>query len=110
MDESSTEDLARRARPFVIGAVLAIASVAAVVSQFAFDDPDGLEKVAIDQGFADRGREHAFAGGVFADYATRGIGNTELSLAVAGITGATITLLVGYGIATASRRAQAHPA
>lgn len=90
-------------RTFWIGGVLAALFVAAVVSQFAFDDPDGLERVAADQGFIDRAEEHALADSVFADYATRGIDNETLSLAIAGLAGATITLLVAYGLVTASR-------
>ena len=92
------------ARTFAIGGVLLAVFLAVVVSQFAFDDPDGLEKVAADEGFADRALDHAAADGPFADYATRGIGNERLSLAVAGSAGVAITLLVGYGIARTSRR------
>ena len=80
-------------------------SSAVVVSQFAASDPDGLERVAVDEGFLDSAREHAFADGVFADYATAESTMQTLSLAVAGIAGVTLTLLVGYGIVAASRRA-----
>ena len=104
----SPEELGDRspvgARTFVIGGVLAAVFFAAVVSQFAFDDPDGLERVAEDAGFLDRAQDHALADSPFADYAMRGIGNEQLSLAVAGVAGVAITLLVGYGIANAGRR------
>lgn len=91
-------------RPFVIGAVLATLVMAVVVSQFAADDPDGLERVAIDEGFAEEGEDHALADSFFADYATDGIDNEALSLAVAGATGVAVTLLVGFGLATGARR------
>jgi cobalt/nickel transport system permease protein len=91
-------------RPFVIGGVVATLFVAVVVSQFAAGDPDGLERVAADNGFADRATDHRFAGGMFADYATRGIDNETLSLAVAGLAGVALTLLVGWGLVTASRQ------
>jgi len=39
------------ARPFVIGSLLVALCCATVVSQFAADDPDGLERVAEDKGF-----------------------------------------------------------
>lgn len=91
-------------RPFVIGGLLATLAVAVVVSQFAADDPDGLERVAIDEGFAEQGEDHALAGSLFADYATDGIDNETLSLAVAGATGALVTLLVGFGLASGARR------
>jgi len=92
------------ARTFAIGAALVVLVMAVVVSQFAADDPDGLERVAEDRGFVDEGRDHALAGGPFADYATRGIDDESLSLAVAGATGAVLTLLVGYGVVSAVRR------
>ncbi|MGF1597035.1 MAG: energy-coupling factor ABC transporter permease [Acidimicrobiales bacterium] len=90
-------------RAFAIGGVLVSLFVGAVVSQFAAGDPDGLERVAIDEGFVDAGDDHALSGSLFADYATRGIGDEGLSLAVAGTVGVTLTLVVGYGLATASR-------
>lgn len=91
-------------RAFVLGGVLLAAVLGAVVSQFAFDDPDGLERVAIDNGFMDSAANHWFGGSLFADYATRGIGNERLSLAVAGLAGAALALVVAYGMFAAARR------
>lgn len=91
------------ARVFVLAGVLVAAFFAVVVSQFAGSDPDGLEKVAADTGFLVSARDHALDHGLFADYATRGIDNATVSLAVAGIAGVALTLLVGYGLASASR-------
>jgi cobalt/nickel transport system permease protein len=93
-------------RTFAIGGVLTAVVFAVVVSQFASGDPDGLERVAGDEGFAASGETHDFAGSVFADYATSGIDNETLSLAVAGSAGVALTLLVGYGIVIASRHAR----
>lgn len=95
------------ARAFVIGGVLAASFFAVVVSQFAADDPDGLERVATDQGFLGSARDHALDHSVFADYATRGVDDARLSLAVAGLTGVALTLLVGSGLVSASRQARA---
>ncbi|MEM8904216.1 MAG: energy-coupling factor ABC transporter permease [Actinomycetota bacterium] len=92
------------ARTFVIGGVLAALLFAVVVSQFAVDDPDGLEKVAEDEGFIDSAEDHSFADSLFSDYATDGIDNETLSLAVAGTTGVVITLAVGFGIFAAVRQ------
>jgi cobalt/nickel transport system permease protein len=86
------------ARTFVGAGVLVALVFAAVVSQFAADDPDGLEQVAEDTGFIASGQEHSLADSVFADYATAGIGNETLSLAIAGIVGTVVTLLVAYGL------------
>jgi cobalt/nickel transport system permease protein len=90
-------------RTFVIGGVLVALVFAAVVSQFAVDDPDGLEWVAETEGFIDQGRDHAWSDFLFADYATRGIENETLSLAIAGIAGTLITLLVAWGVLRAFR-------
>lgn len=92
------------ARTFAFGGLLAAVFLAAVVSQFAASDPDGLERVALDEGFAESAEEHAFGASVFADYATRGIDNDQLSLAVAGVAGVALTLAVGWGIFSAPRR------
>lgn len=101
------ETLAERSkvplRTFMIGGLLVALAFATIVSQFAVDNPDGLEWVAEEQGFADRARDHRFEGWPFADYATRGIENETLSLAIAGIIGTTITLLVAWGILSAVR-------
>ena len=92
------------ARAFALGGVLVAVFFAAVVSQFAAGGPDGLERVAIDRGFEESGQDHALSDSIFADYATNGIDNEAVSLAVAGIAGVVLTLVVGYGIVAASRR------
>jgi cobalt/nickel transport system permease protein len=85
-------------RTFVGAGVLVALVFAAVVSQFATDDPDGLERVAEDTGFVESGQDHTLADVIFADYATAGIDNETLSLAIAGIVGTIVTLLVAYGL------------
>ena len=87
----------------MIGGVLAALLFATVVSQFAVDNPDGLEKVAEDTGFIDSGEEHSLADSLFSDYATEGITNETLSLAVAGIVGTLVAGLVVYGLFVATR-------
>ncbi len=86
------------ARTFVIGGVLVALVFAAVISQFAVPDPDGLERVAEDTGFIESAEEHTLADVIFADYATAGISNEALSLAIAGVVGTIVTLLVAAGI------------
>lgn len=92
-----------KTRTFVIGGCLVALVFAAVVSQFAAGDPDGLEKVAEDAGFIDTATDHSLADSIFADYATTGISNEALSLAIAGIVGTLVTLAVAYGIFYAMR-------
>lgn len=98
------------ARAFVLGGLLVTVFFAAVVSQFASGSPDGLERVAEDEGFASVAEDHSFGDSFFADYATRGIDNERLSLAVAGTAGAALTLVVGWGLLIAPRRIGLSPA
>ena len=90
-------------RTFVIGGLLTALFFGAIVSQFAVDSPDGLESVAIETGFVERGEDHALSESIFADYATVGLENEMLSLAVAGVAGTLIVLAVGWGIFFAVR-------
>ena len=90
-------------RTFLIGGLLVALFVAGVVSQFAFDDPDGLESVASATGIAGSAQEHALDTTLFSDYATSGLANESLSLAVAGIAGVLIVLTVGWGLVAAVR-------
>ena len=76
--------------------------VGVVVSQFAASNPDGLGRVAIDNGFEESATDHALSSSWFSDYATAGISNESVSLAVAGLR-LCITLLVGGGVVSASR-------
>lgn len=104
LSRAQTADRARIGmRGFAIGAVLVTLVVAAVVSQFAASAPDGLERVAQDQGLVAQAQDHALAGGPFADYATDGVRNQQASLAIAGGAGVAVTLLVGLGIGFAVR-------
>ncbi len=85
----------------VAGGLIAVV-VGAVVSQFAASSPDGLERVAIDQGIG-AGEGSRLGTSLFADYATRGLDNESLSLAVAGASGVVIVAAVGFGLLCAVR-------
>jgi cobalt/nickel transport system permease protein len=80
----------RRLLPVAVAALLVAIAVAAVVSQFASDQPDGLERVSIDQGFdatASEGTDTPLA-----DYSVEGVEDEGLSTALAGIIGVLATL------------------
>jgi len=92
-------------RVFVFAAVVIALAMATAISQFAAETPDGLERVSSDLGLADGGVEGSgWAGRFFADYATAGIDNEMLSLAVAGAVGVGITMLVSAGLIRSSLR------
>ncbi|HEX6231458.1 MAG TPA: PDGLE domain-containing protein [Actinomycetota bacterium] len=80
---------------FVVGGLIVALGLAFFVSPFASSSPDGLEKVAIDQGFAETAEEHALADGPLADYGVRGVEDEGLSTGLAGVIGVAIT----FGVA-----------
>ncbi len=59
--------------------------------------------MAADTGIAEAADDPVWGGGLFADYATSGIDNEGLSLALAGIAGTLIALAVGFGMLFAIR-------
>ena len=103
----SRADLSRRrgipVRTFLIGGLMTSLLVAGIISQFAADDPDGLESVTTETGIVQTADDQIFDSSLFADYATAGIENESLSLAIAGVAGALIVLAVGTGILAAIR-------
>jgi cobalt/nickel transport system permease protein len=98
LDQAQLAESKVGTRTFVIGGLLVALVFAGIVSQFAAGDPDGLERVAEDTGFIDSAEDHSLADFIFADYATAGVENETLSLAIAGIVGTIVTLLVAYGL------------
>lgn len=91
-------------RAFVAAGVAVAVVVATVMSQLSASAPDGLERVATETGIMTSARDHALASGVFADYATAGVSDPALSLAVAGVSGVALTLAIGYGVLATVRR------
>jgi len=89
---------ALKTRTFVLGGLMVAVVFGAIVSQFSFADPDGLEAVAQETGITESASSHGLADSIFADYATRGVANESVSLAVAGIVGTLVTLAVAGGI------------
>lgn len=91
-------------RAFVAGAVGVIAAVALALSPHASSEPDGLERVAEDEGFAASATEHALGDGPLAGYAVPGV-DGGLSTGVAGVVGAGATVAVAAAaLALAGRR------
>jgi cobalt/nickel transport protein len=102
--------LSRRAR-FGFGAFIAAGLIVALVLAFfvspsASGDPDGLDKVAIDEGFADTETDHAFGDAPTADYEVRGVDDDRLSTGLAGVIGVAITFAVAGGVMLVVRRAR----
>ncbi len=76
-----------------ISALIVIAVIGVVLSQFASSQPDGLEYIAESHGFADAAQDHALEDSPFAGYGEQGV-----SLALGGAVGIVLTLGLGYGL------------
>ena len=85
---------------WVAGLLLALA--VAVLSPLASTQPDGLERVAEDQGFIDRGKQSPLR--VISDYLFPGIHDERLATILAGVVGTVVVFAVVYGVAWAVRR------
>jgi cobalt/nickel transport protein len=93
-------------RVLVVTGLLVALLLAGVVSFYASGSPDGLERVAEDEGFLDRAEEHAAADGPLADYQAKGVDDDRLAGGLAGVTGALVVLVVAGGLTYALRRRQ----
>ena len=83
---------------FVVAGLLVALALAFFVSPQASSSPDGLEKVAIDEGFVGEAAEHDMADSPFADYGVEGVDDERLGTGLAGISGVAVTFLVATGI------------
>lgn len=92
-----------RTRWFVVAGVLVAAFLAVGVSQWASSSPDGLDRVAADQGIDAAAEPHTFADAPFADYGTRGLG-ARPGLAVSGLVGLAACFAVAAGATALARR------
>lgn len=87
-------------RWWVVG--LLIALLITLFSPWASPHPDGLERVAEDQGFIDRAQDAPYQ--LIPDYVFPGVGNEAVATIVAGLVGTLLTFGVGYGLAWVLRR------
>ncbi|MEU7292370.1 energy-coupling factor ABC transporter permease [Streptomyces exfoliatus] len=94
-------------RKLWIGGVVTALVLAGFVSFYASASPDGLEKVAADQGIDAKAKEHAAAGSPLADYGVEGVETARLSGGLAGVIGVGATLAVGTGAFWVVRRRKA---
>jgi ABC-type Fe3+ transport system permease subunit len=108
MSEPSTDTSGKRGRLgrwwWVAGLAIA-ALVVVILAPLASADPDGLERVAEDQGFIERA-ENFFAG-LLGDYAIPGIDDPWISTVLSGLLGVAIVvvLMVVLGRVVARRKA-----
>jgi hypothetical protein len=85
------------AKLFVIAGLLVAVALALLVSPFASSKPDGLERVAREEGFSGTARDHALDKGPVADYSVTGIQDERVATGLAGLVGVLATFGLGLG-------------
>ncbi|KMS88486.1 energy-coupling factor ABC transporter permease [Streptomyces flaveolus] len=81
--------------------------LAGFVSFYASANPDGLEKVAHDQGIDKKTKEHATSDSPLADYGVKDVSDARLSGGLAGVIGVGVTVVAGSAVFWALRRRRA---
>lgn len=93
-----------RTRAVVLVGVVVTLLLAGLVSSYASASPDGLNRVAMDEGF-DRGEKpHALDDSPLAGYELAGVGGDRIAVGLAGIAGVGICFLLGSALGAAVRR------
>lgn len=82
----------------LIVGMLGSALVAGLAGLFASQEPDALERVAQEQGFASTEQPSAASDGLLAGYGVDGIENEGLSTSISTAAGLGLTLVLGLGL------------
>ena len=93
-----------RSRTVLLALLLLSVLLAGGVSYYASGSPDGLEKVATDQGIAEKAQDHDLAGSPLADYGVAGVDDARLSGGMAGLAGLAVTFVLATVLVTGVRR------
>jgi hypothetical protein len=88
-------------RIFVIIALALAIGLGTAVSPFASAAPDGLNRVAQDHAFEQRGTTHEAP---VAGYAFPGVHDQKLAKGLAGFTGTLLVFALGFGLVKTARR------
>lgn len=94
-------------RALVLVGLLVALVLAGGVSYWASSAPDGLNKVASDEGFDKGAKDHRLDDSPFAGYETSGVGDGRLSGGLAGVVGVGVTFLLVGGLVWGVRRRHA---
>lgn len=82
----------------ILGLIIAFIC-AGIISLFASESPDGLERVAEDKGFLEKGEGEPILKSPIPDYVMPGLTNEKLATSIAGLLGTAIVFGVAYGLA-----------
>ncbi|MEG8279380.1 energy-coupling factor ABC transporter permease [Streptomyces sp. AHA2] len=104
--QAEPEPVAARASHRKVWAAGLVTSLvlAGFVSFYASANPDGLEKVAGDNGIDEKAEEHAAADSPLADYGVKDVDDARLSGGLAGVVGVGVTVVAGSTVFWAVRR------
>ncbi len=91
-------------RALVVVGLLVALLLAGGVSFYASSAPDGLNRVAQDQGFSRTARSHASGKTPLAGYRTQGVQAQRFSHGVAGVVGSLVVLALAGGVTMVVRR------
>ncbi len=95
---------------FVALALACAVALASAVAPFASPHPDGLERVATEQGFGERGTlSAAQEDAPLSGYAFPGVGNERVATGLAGLLGTLAVFALGYAVAWLLRRRRRGP-
>ena len=95
-------------RLFCVLALALAVGLATALSPYASSSPDGLERVADDKAFLDRGELHPLQqDSPIPDYAFPGVENERVATGLAGFLGSLGVFLLGSGLALLIRRRHA---
>jgi len=91
-------------RKEILFGLLVAVILAVIFSPFASPWPDGLEKVAEDKGFLEKGEVEPTISSPIPDYAWPHFKSKKLATSSAGISGTLIVFGLGYGLAALIKR------
>ena len=98
-------------RLFVISGLLLAFALVLLVSPLANPNPDGLNRVAIDEGFNGTETDHGLGNSPLADYTVSGVDHEWLSKGLSGIIGILATFALGLALfALSKKRSESNPA
>jgi cobalt/nickel transport protein len=94
-------------KPFLVAGILVALGLAVFASPFASTSPDGLNRVAEDQGFSGAADRHAFDSGPVAGYELDAVEDERWSKGLSGLIGVALTFTLGFVLFAALRAARA---
>ncbi len=92
---------------FIVAGLIVSVFLAFFISPFASSYPDGLERVATNHGFIQKGEKNVWSHSPIADYLFPGIKSEFLAKGLAGLVGTLIVFALSYGIFLVIRKLSA---